>query len=165
MDIKGMLITFKSQRLCASAVKKYFIFLFIIFSTSSILSQNKIQYNPDDIKWFDAPAPFPLGTMMAILEGNPKNEGIFTMRVIFTPYFKIPAHTHPKDERVTVLSGSIYVGFGDKLDTTNAVKFSQGSYYVNFAGTHHYVFTQSEGVTFQITGLGPWQIDYLEDKK
>ena len=159
MVTKDMLIIYNSLRICVSAA------ILFVSSYNSFAQDKPIQINPDDVKWFDAPSPFPAGTKMAILEGNPKNEGIFTMRVIFTPYFKIPAHTHPKDERVTVLSGSIYVGFGDKLDTANAVKFSQGSYYVNFAGTHHYVFTQNEGVTFQITGLGPWQIDYLEDKK
>lgn len=145
---------------------KIFILIPLLFFQSILYSQDKpIQLNPDNIKWFDAPAPFPAGTKMAILEGNPKSDSIFTMRVIFTPYFKIPPHTHPKDERVTVLSGSINVGFGDKMDTASAVNFKQGSYYVNTAGTVHYVFTQSEGATIQLTGHGPWLIDYVEEKK
>lgn len=145
---------------------KTILFFLILISCFNLFSQDKpIQLNPDDIKWFDAPAPFPAGTKMAILEGNPKSDSIFTMRVVFTPYFKIPPHTHPKDERVTVLSGSINVGFGDKMDTASAVNFKQGSYYVNTAGTVHYVFTQSEGATIQLTGHGPWLIDYVEEKK
>ena len=145
-------------------MKKILILLISFFISQTLFSQGKIQLNPDDIKWFDAPAPFPVGTKMAILEGNPKSDSIFTMRVIFTPYFKIPPHTHPKDERVTVLAGNINIGFGDKMDTTNAIKFSTGSYYVNPGGTTHYVFTQSEGAAIQLTGHGPWLIDYIEEK-
>jgi len=146
-------------------MKIFLLFIFLI-SCFNLFSQEKpIRINPDDIKWMDAPAPFPAGTKMAVLEGNPKSDSIFTMRVIFTPYFKIYPHTHPRDDRVTVLSGSINVGFGDKMDTTNAVKFTEGSYYVNPAGTTHYVFTQSEGATIQLTGHGPWLIDYIEEKK
>ena len=87
------------------------------------------------------------------------------MRVKFPPYYKLPAHWHPKDERVTVIEGAVYVGFGDIMDTTNAQKFTTGAYYVNPVESHHYVFTQAEGVIMQITGNGPWGITYIEEKK
>ena len=32
--------------------------------------------------------------------------------------YKIPAHWHPTDEQVTVLSGTLALGMGDKLDKT-----------------------------------------------
>lgn len=148
----------------------------ILFLTGLIFtgaySQDKpvgtIQLNPDQLKWIDAPPPLPAGAKISILEGNPKQEGIFTIRVQVPSYFKIPVHTHPKDERVTVISGSIYVGFGDRMDTTKADKFTVGSYYLNPANTSHFVFTRDEGCIFQVTGLGPWGIEYLkegEDKK
>ncbi len=127
--------------------------------------QGTIQLKPDDIKWIDAPPPLPAGSKLAILEGNPKQEGIFTIRAMFPPYFKIAAHNHPKDERVTVISGVVYVGFGDKTDTTNANKFTEGCYYLNPAGANHYVFTGSEGCVLQITGLGPWGLNFVEDVK
>lgn len=113
----------------------------------------------------DAPPPLPSGSKIAILEGNPKQEGIFTMRAMLPPYFKIPAHWHPKDERVTVIEGVVYVGFGDKTDTTNAAKFTVGSFYVNPMESHHYIFTQSEGCVLQITGVGPWGLTYIEEEK
>jgi quercetin dioxygenase-like cupin family protein len=134
-------------------------------SQSQELPKGAIQLKPDDIKWIDAPPPMPQGSRIAILEGSPKGEGIFTIRVQFPPYFKVPEHYHPKEERVTVLSGAVYVGFGDAMDTTLATKFTTGSYYVNPAESHHYVFTQSEGVEIQITGLGPWGLVYLKDEK
>lgn len=153
-------------------MKKIISFLIICCFASGIYSQDKpagvIQLNPEQLKWIDAPPPMPVGAKISILEGNPRQDGIFTIRIQVPPFFKVPVHTHPKDERVTVISGTIYVGFGDKMDTTKADKFSTGSYYVNPANTLHYVFTQDEGCIFQVTGLGPWGIEYLkedEDKK
>jgi quercetin dioxygenase-like cupin family protein len=87
------------------------------------------------------------------------------MRVKFPPYYRLPAHWHPNDERVTVLDGAVYVGFGEAMDTANAEKFTPGCYYVNPKDSHHYVFTQSEGVTMQMTGQGPWGITYIDEKK
>jgi quercetin dioxygenase-like cupin family protein len=132
---------------------------------SQELPKGAIQVMPENIKWIDAPPPLPPGSKVAVLEGNPKQEGIFTMRVMLPPYFKILAHTHPKDERVTVIEGTIYIGFGDKADTANATKFSAGSFYVNPADVKHYVFTGSDGCIFQVTGFGPWGLNYVEDVK
>lgn len=134
-------------------------------SYSQELPKGAIQVVPENIKWVDAPPPLPLGSKIAVLEGNPKEEKIFTMRVMLPPYFKVMAHTHPKEERVTVLEGVIYVGFGDKIDTADASKFSAGSFYVNPVDANHYIFTQSEGCIFQVTGIGPWGLDYVEEKK
>ena len=129
------------------------------------LPKGTIQLKPDEIKWMDAPPPLPTGSKIAILEGSPKLESIFTIRVMLPPYFKIAAHTHPKDERVTVISGSVYIGFGDKIDTTNANKFTEGCYYLNPVDSHHYVFTQSVGCVLQISGTGPWGLNYLDEEK
>ncbi len=152
-------------RLCVLAV---FCCSFMTNLFAQDLPKGAIQLRPDDIKWIDAPPPLPPGSKLAILEGNPKQEGLFTIRAMFPPYFKIQAHNHPLDERVTVISGVVYVGFGEKLDTTNANKFTEGCYYLNPSGFFHYVFTGSEGCVIQITGMGPWGIYYYEgidDKK
>lgn len=129
--------------------------------------QGTIQINPEDINWVDAPAPLPAGSKVAVLEGNPKEEGIFTMRVFFPPCCKFSVHSHTKDERVTVISGIMYVGFGDVFDSTKADKFISGSFYINPAHTKHFVFTEGEDCIFQVTGQGPWGVNYMEnsDKK
>jgi quercetin dioxygenase-like cupin family protein len=136
-----------------------------VYAQDDNLPKGTIRVFPDQIQWGEAPPSLPPGAKVYILEGNPLQDGIFTMRVKFPPYYKLPAHWHPKDERVTVIEGAVYVGFGETMDTTSAQKFSQGSYYVNPVESHHYVFTQSEGVVMQITGNGPWGITYIEEKK
>lgn len=147
------------------------IFVFILFIVNGInvysqdnnLPKGAIRVFPESILWISPPG-LPDGAKVAVLEGNFMQEGIFTMRVKFPPYYKLPAHWHPKDERVTVLEGAVYVGFGDVTDTANATKFTQGCFYVNPMESHHYVFTQAEGVTMQMTGIGPWGITYIEEK-
>ena len=130
-------------------IKVHLILIILIGSivppiTSQELPKGAIRIFPESINWGDAPPSLPAGAKVFILEGNPQQEGIFTMRVKFPPYYKLPAHTHPKDERVTVLEGAVYVGFGNAMDTSNAQKFTAGSYYLNPVNEAHYVFTQKK---------------------
>ena len=152
-------LQFKSLRLCVFAGT-------FLVSSSTLYSQDlpkgAIQIRADEIVWTDAPPSLPPGAKISVLEGNPMLEGIFTMRVKFPPYYRLETHTHPKDERVTVLEGAVYVGFGSALDTANAQKFTEGSYYLNPMNEAHYVFTGEEGVVFQVTGLGPWGLNYIK---
>lgn len=147
----------------------FYFFAVIIYSNCTVLISQElpkgaIQVIPESIVWVNAPPSLPAGAMISVLEGNPQQEGIFTMRVKFPPFYKLPAHTHPKDERVTVLEGAVYIGFGNSIDTSNARKFTIGSYYLNPVNEAHYVFTGEEGVTFQVTGMGPWGLEYTEVK-
>jgi hypothetical protein len=154
-------------------MKKITLLLCIpLFSISCIaqgitdsMSLKSIKIFPDKILWMDAKPPLPPGAKVAVLEGDPKKEGVFTMRLKFPAHYILPAHLHPKDERVTVLSGSVNVGFGDKLDEKNATHYTAGCFYVNPAGSHHYIFTGNEEVVVQLTGIGPWGIQFLEEKK
>jgi quercetin dioxygenase-like cupin family protein len=127
--------------------------------------KDTIQIHAEDITWIPAPKPLPPGPIMTVLEGDPKKEGFFTIRIKFPPHYMIPAHLHPKDERVTVLSGTIYVGFGNTSDLTKGSAFTAGSFYINPAGSHHYVYTKDEGAIVQITGIGPWGMTYCTGGK
>lgn len=70
---------------------------------------------PSDIKWADGPPSLPPGAKFAVLEGDPAKAGPFTVRLQFPAGYKIPAHTHPTDERVTVISGTFNMGMSDKF--------------------------------------------------
>src|SRR5688572_16034909 len=74
--------------------------------------------NKNEIKWGDGPAALPAGVRMAVLTGDPGKEGPFTLRVMFPANFKIPAHWHPTTENVLVLSGTLYMGSGEKFTET-----------------------------------------------
>ncbi len=115
-----------------------------------------------ELIWSDAKPPLLPGAQVAIVEGNPKTEGHFTIRLKFPPYYKIPAHIHPVDERTAVLKGAISIGFGDVLDTTNAKKLIAGCFYLNPAGVHHYAFTSEEETEIQVSTNGPWGLELIE---
>src|SRR5437016_411065 len=135
-------------------MKKYFLLIFFFCYCTRLLAQNvldgvyadtsAIQVCNESLKWNDTKPPLPPGAKVAVLEGNPKEAGHFTMRIKMPPHYKIPPHVHPVDERATVISGAMYVGYGDVMDTTKAKKLSAGCFYINPARMIHYAFTGKE---------------------
>src|SRR5262245_25117754 len=115
---------------------------------------------PADIKWQDAPPALPKGAKMAVLEGDPSKEGPFVIRAKLPDGYKIAPHTHPKDERVTVLSGTLYFGMGGKFDEKAGKALTVGSYGRMPAGMKHFGWVKGETV-LQVHGEGPWSIDYV----
>src|SRR5262245_26354923 len=83
-------------------------------------------YSPTSMEWKAGPAAIPPGAKMAVLEGDPTKEGWFVVRFQFPEGYHIPPHTHPKTERVTVISGALYLATGESLDRSNAKKLSAG---------------------------------------
>ncbi len=71
-------------------------------------------FSPSEIQWKEGPPALPAGARFALLEGDPKKEGPFVMRLRFPDGYNIPPHTHPATERVTVLSGTFKIAMGDQ---------------------------------------------------
>jgi quercetin dioxygenase-like cupin family protein len=117
-------------------------------------------YPPTTIEWDSGPAALPLGAKMAVLEGDPTKEGPFVVRFQFPDGYHIPPHTHPKTERVTVISGALYLATGESLDRTSAKKLPAGSFGYWPAGMKHTAWSEGETV-IQLHGIGPWQINYI----
>src|SRR5690242_10484575 len=68
----------------------------------------------EDVKWVDH--PIFKGAKTAILVGDPTKPEVIVQRVKFPPHYRVPPHTHPYDEVVTVLSGSYGNYFGEKFE-------------------------------------------------
>jgi len=113
------------------------------------------------IQWKPCPPNLPGGCEMAVLEGNPKEADLFTVRFKINGTFIMPPHAHPKDERVTILAGKAYVAFGEDARKEDAQEFGPGDYYVNARGAIHTVWADS-GTIIQITGIGPWEADFIK---
>src|SRR6266850_1263268 len=62
-------------------------------------------HRPENLKWQDGPASLPPGAKIAVLDGDPNKPGPFVMRFKFPDGYRVAPHTHPKPERVTVISG------------------------------------------------------------
>lgn len=57
----------------------------------------------------------PPGAKLAVLEGNPTKSGAYTMRLLMPDGYRIPPHFHAGAEHVTVVSGALMVGMGEKF--------------------------------------------------
>src|SRR6266581_3214440 len=97
-----------------------------------------IQINTAKNVWKDGPPTMPKGTKIAVLEGDPKAPGMFSFRLCVPAGSKVMPHWHPRPERVTILSGKVAVGFGDKWDEKDMRGFNGGDFYINPAESHHY---------------------------
>jgi quercetin dioxygenase-like cupin family protein len=113
-----------------------------------------------DLKWGEAPSALPKGATVAVLSGDPGQAGPFTVRVRFPAGYKIAPHWHPTDEHVTVLSGTLAFGMGDKADPAAMKKLSAGGYARMPAEMRHYV-TATTATTIQIHGVGPFTVNYV----
>lgn len=115
-----------------------------------------------DIQWKPCPPNLPETCEMAVLEGNPKSNDLYTVRFKMTGELIMPPHNHPKDERVTVLQGKVYVAFGKDANKEEAKEFGPGDYYVNARDAIHTVWADSSTI-IQITGIGPWEANFIEE--
>jgi len=116
-------------------------------------------FTPADLKWSDVPS-LPPGAKLAVIEGKMNNAAPFTVRLRFPADYKIPAHSHPAVERVTVLSGTFNMGVGDKLDTGKTMALGAGGLAIMQPKTNHFAWTKEETVV-QLHGTGPWGITYV----
>lgn len=113
----------------------------------------------DALKW-SAPAAYGKGALFAVVKGDPSKDGMYVVRLKVPAGFKIPAHTHPNDENVTVLSGTFHIGTGDKLDEKKGETVKVGGYSYVAKGMTHYAWF-SEDTVIQLHGIGPQGITYV----
>lgn len=114
---------------------------------------------PSELKWSDAPSVAP-GAQIAVIEGDLKTAAPFTFRLKLPANSRIGVHTHPVVERVTVMSGTFYLGIGDKFDPPKARGYTPGGITIMPVGMPMFVFVKEETV-IQIHGTGPWGINFL----
>jgi quercetin dioxygenase-like cupin family protein len=142
----------------ASALFASFAFATGISAADQRAVEAPIAVSAPDIVWVDAAPPAPAGAKSAVLEGNPREAGMFTMRVRMPAGSALPPHWHPRAERVTVLSGAVELGFGSTASRDQAIRYEAGSFYVNPPRTMHYIFFPEETV-LQLTCVGPWELN------
>lgn len=108
---------------------------------------------PDTLHWIDAPGDLPLQAVW-ILGAESKPEP-YLIRVKLNAGGQIPPHTHPDARNTTVLSGTLYVGFGATFDESKLVAIPSGAVYVAPAQAPHFVAAKGAVVLYQEGGMGP----------
>ena len=120
--------------------------------------------NATDVQWKEAPPVLP-SAQISVLYGDPTKEGMFVMRLKFPASYRVPPHTHPVDEIVTVISGEFNIGMGKEYNEAQLKSYTAGGLIAMPPGTEHFVRTKQETVV-QISTRGPWSLRYVnpEDK-
>jgi quercetin dioxygenase-like cupin family protein len=120
------------------------------------------QQNGDEIKFGPAPAVFPAGAEMAVLQGDPSVAGaVFTVRLRLPNGYILPPHRHPTDEMVTVISGKFLVGIGDTFDEEALLPpLRSGGFVTAPANVSHFATVKGRTVV-QVHAIGPFQLTYV----
>jgi quercetin dioxygenase-like cupin family protein len=124
-------------------------------------SQHVIR-NVKEAQWGPAPPMLPAGAQIAVLAGNPMSNGAYAIRLKFPANYAIPAHSHPTDENVVVVSGALTFGMGDKLakDISSNKTLTPGGFALMPAGMNHFAFTKAQETTIILYGQGPVEFKY-----
>jgi quercetin dioxygenase-like cupin family protein len=110
-----------------------------------------VQLAPGDLVWQGGAG----GTQRAVLAGNPAAPGLYAYRARFPADFRNEPHSHPDDRIVTVIAGTLHMGYGDRFDEGAMRVLPAGSVWTEPAGQTHFVRAQEGGVVIQVVGIGP----------
>ena len=113
-----------------------------------------------ELKWGPGPPSLPKAVQLAVVSGNPAEAGPFVIRLKFPAGHKVPPHWHPTDEHVTVISGTIAFGMGEKFDQSALKNLGPGSYAMMPAEMRHFAMAKTAGVV-QIHGTGPFVLNFV----
>jgi hypothetical protein len=115
---------------------------------------------PDQIEWKNNG-----GNRTANLIGDPAKSGLYVQMLTWLKgnNFSHP-HFHPNDRFITVLSGTWWVGSGDKFDPANlTVPMKAGTFVTDLAKGVHWDGAKDEDTTIIIIGEGPATSTQVEE--
>ena len=118
-----------------------------------------ILINAKNIKWGPAPPDLPKGAKVAVLFGDPTAAGQFVMRISLPSKYKMPFHWHSQAQRVTVISGTVYIATTETYDKKLAHAVKPGGFVIVPARAQNFAFTKGAAV-IEIHGDGPFDVKY-----
>lgn len=119
----------------------------------------RLHFHPSSITWQRIDAD---GSKYAVLHGDRNQAGQPFSYAFWLPGgVWVKAHHHSQQAHVSVVSGSLQLGYGRQLDRSKTVTLRAGDFFIVPAGEPH--FEGSEGECLIIgTALGAWQTTELE---
>ncbi len=109
-----------------------------------------------ELQW----TPMFLGLERAVVSGDPDKPGPFVIRLRAKVGATVPAHWHPVDEHITVLSGTLRLGMGDKYDPKALHVLTAGTYSFMPKNVRHFG-TFTPGSVIQVHGTGPFVLNFV----
>jgi quercetin dioxygenase-like cupin family protein len=108
---------------------------------------------PDALEWRSPPGNPRVEAAWVV--GSEDASGLYALRVRIHPGGSIPPHVHPDTRYSTVLTGTLYVGFGERQDEASMLAVPAGGVYLAPAGVPHYLSARDREVVYQEGGFGP----------
>jgi hypothetical protein len=102
----------------------------LLLGANSVIADNVgIVKLPQDIAFKGSAG----GVQIAILYGDPAKPGLYVVRLKLPDGAKVIPHTHPEEVRtLTVLSGTLYFGFGEQWDESKLTPYPAGTFFRSF---------------------------------
>jgi hypothetical protein len=119
---------------------------------------------PDQIPWKANPNG---GNESAVLAGDPEKPGVYVVINKWKAghHFSRP-HFHPNDRYITVLSGTWWVGSGNKFDPEHgSVPMKAGTFVTHYGKQVHWDGAKDEDAVILIVGEGPATTTRVEEQK
>ncbi len=134
-----------------------------LFPSSRMQQHDHVIQQSEEAKWGPAPPMLPAGAQIALLAGDPTKPSAYAVRLKFPANYAIPAHSHPTDEHVVVISGALTFGMGTKLarDAADNKTLRTGGFALMPSNMKHFAYTTSEETTIVLYGQGPVEFKYV----
>ncbi len=118
-----------------------------------------VQIAPSDLVWTDNPN-LPPGVKTTVVWGDPSQPGLFIFRAKWPPKLRVPPHSHPGQEYVTVISGTWKTASGDIFDDSKLQALPPGGFYMLPANVKQFSATGDEETIIEVTAMGPWGVHF-----
>jgi quercetin dioxygenase-like cupin family protein len=129
----------------------------ISFAVPALMAEDTMKaVRANEIVWQDD--TLNKGLQFANLLGDPSKAELVVTRVKLPPNFKIPLHTHPWSEVITVLSGALG---NASSDTDKGEVLKAGSVLALPANHPHRVWSTDQETIFQFSYTGPFDMTFV----
>jgi quercetin dioxygenase-like cupin family protein len=116
---------------------------------------------PKEVQWGPAPPFLATGAQIAVLAGDPTKAVPYTVKLKFPANYAIAPHSHPTDEHVVVIAGTLNFGMGEKATTTGNKALGVGGFALMPANMNHFAYTTAAETTIVLYGQGPVEFKYV----
>src|SRR5215471_21187068 len=118
---------------------------------------------PEELDWQPF-AAFPPSVRLAVVVGQPSDEGPYVIRVRVPHDVKLMPHIHPEDRVYTVISGIFYIGLGDLFEADKLQAYPPGAVIILPGNTPHFHWARSGEYVTQVSAIGPLGLRYVNPK-
>jgi quercetin dioxygenase-like cupin family protein len=109
-----------------------------------------LRITPGDLSWTAGRS----GTQAAIA-GDSTKPGLYSYQARIPAGTKVAPHYHSGDRVAVVLSGTFYVGYGDRFDEAAMKALPAGSVWTEPNQQAHYAWAKDGDVVLHVVGIGP----------